>query len=63
MRPRAFWAASFNPGSEFDGEHFDQSIQGFIRMSKSVDFINRVKNGGVVATIVESSDPGRAPSA
>src|SRR6201999_2085171 len=48
--------------AEFGGDHFDQRIQGLIRLTKSVDLLNRVKNGGVVATVVESSDPGRAPS-
>jgi len=31
-------------------------------MPKAFDLLNRVKNGGMVATIVESSDPGRTPS-
>jgi hypothetical protein len=58
----ALRAATFNPGTELVGEHFDQCIQRFIRLPKSFDFLNRVKNRGVMATIVEPPDPGRAPS-
>jgi hypothetical protein len=48
--------------TKLGGDHFDQRIQGLVRLPKSVDLPNRVKNGGVVATIVKSSDLGCAPS-
>lgn len=53
---------AFRPKTEFGGDHFDQRIQGLIRLPKAFDLLNRVKNGGVVPTALESSDPGRAPS-
>ena len=40
----------------------DEAVQIWVALAELVDLLNRVKNGGVVATVVESSDPGRAPS-
>jgi hypothetical protein len=59
---KPFCETTFHLRTERHGEHFDQCIQGLIRVPKAVDLLNRVKNGGVVPTVVESSDPGRAPS-
>jgi hypothetical protein len=48
--------------TEFGGDHFDQRVQGLVRLPKAFDLPNRVKNGGVMATIVKSADLGCAPS-
>ena len=39
----------------------DQRVDRFIRSSKAFNFPNRVKNSGVMATVVEPADPRRAP--
>ncbi|HXP08654.1 MAG TPA: hypothetical protein VN828_09170 [Acidobacteriaceae bacterium] len=54
--------AAFHPRTELGGDHFDQSVDGLIRLPKAFDLPNRVKNGRVVATVIKSADPGRAPS-
>jgi hypothetical protein len=59
---KPFYETAFHVRAELGRNHFDQRIQGLIRLTKSFDLLNRVKNGGVVATVVESSDLGRAPS-
>jgi hypothetical protein len=61
-RLKAFREAAFRPKAEFGRDHFDQCIQGLIPLPKMFDFLDSVKNGGVVATVVESSDSGRAQS-
>ena len=53
---------AFRPKTELGGDHFDQRAQGLIRLPKAFDLLNRVKNGGVVPTVEESSDPGCALS-
>jgi hypothetical protein len=60
LKPRC--EAAFHPRTELGGDHFDQRIQGLIRLSESFDLLNRVKNSGMVTTVIESADPGRAPS-
>src|SRR5437016_1466884 len=62
LRLKPLCETAFRVWAELGCDHFDQGIQGLIRLTKSFDLLNRVKNGGVVATVVESSDPGRAPS-
>jgi hypothetical protein len=44
------------------GHGLDQRIQGLIRLPKAFDLPDRVKNGGMVATVVKSADLGPASS-
>jgi hypothetical protein len=53
---------AFHSWADRNGEHFDQCIQRLIRLPKVFDLLYRVKNRGVMATVVESADPDRAPS-
>jgi hypothetical protein len=52
--PKPLRETAFHPRTEFGGDKLDQRIQGLIRLPKSFDLLNRVKNGSVVATVVES---------
>jgi hypothetical protein len=54
--------SAFHSWAERNGEQFDQRIHRLIRLQKTFDLLNRVKNSGVMATVVESANPGRTPS-
>ena len=59
---KALTEATFHTWVQHGGQYFDQRVNGFISSSKAFDFSNRVKDGGMVATVVESANPRRAPA-
>jgi hypothetical protein len=59
---KPFCETAFRLRTKLGCNHFDQRVQGLIRLPKAFDLLNRVKNGGVMAPVIESADPGRAPS-
>jgi hypothetical protein len=59
---KPLYETAFRARTEFCGDHFDQRIHGLICLPESFDLLNRVKNSRMAATVIESADPGRAPS-
>src|ERR1700693_2304090 len=52
-----------NRGTYRRRHHLDQSVCGFVDLSKALHLRDRVQNSGVMATVVEPANPSRAPAA
>jgi hypothetical protein len=59
---KALTESTFHAGILRGRQDLDQRIYGFICRAEAFDFRNGMKDGRLVTTVVEATDPGSAPS-